>query len=69
MRSPSRGNDLALDAAAKAAAIAVRRAGSGRAAERFLIRFADYLNAEDHPADTRRLSPFGKADGKRDFNP
>lgn len=52
----SRVVDLRLDAAAKAAAEAVRLAGSGdgRATERFLSRMLDHLHDTDNAA---RLSP------------
>jgi hypothetical protein len=45
--STSRAVDLALDHAAEAAARAVRKAGSGRACERFLLRFADHLGSQE----------------------
>ena len=41
--SSTRAKDLAIDAAARNAAMAVKRADTGRACERFLARLVDYL--------------------------
>jgi hypothetical protein len=51
-RSATKGADLRLDAAAKAAAEAVRQCG-GRPVKRFLNRFTSYLLK--YPADPRHL--------------
>ena len=61
-KSASRVFDLRLDAAAKHAAQAVRLAGSGRAAERFLVRLAAHLQDEPQPRPEPRPDP-GRAAG------
>jgi hypothetical protein len=58
----SRVADLRLDAAAKAAALAVRQADDGysRATERFLSRFLDHLHNTDNAS--RGLAPLDYPD-------